>query len=223
MLPFLLSLTLWGTYQPDYKAACELLKPQAKVIMKSCQTHQVEPALMCSVVFPELTRYSWVSNLMETKALELLYTQNGPSMADFSIGLFQMKPSFVETLEQNITAQQGNSIYTEFAFLTQFVSSDPTFIRAERLQRLKNPEWQSLYVCAFCKLLDAKFVQEHFSNFNEKLRFYAAAYNLGLNASAERIKAWTNAKCFPFGSEYHITQPSYADVAETFYMQYYPF
>ena len=53
-----------------------------------------------AVVFPELVRYSALRDYMETAAVKALYLQKGVKGADFSIGRFQMKPSFAEDIER---------------------------------------------------------------------------------------------------------------------------
>jgi hypothetical protein len=50
-----------------------------------------------AVVFPELTRYSYIRDVAETAALELSYILGGD--VDFSIGKMQMKPSFAAQIE----------------------------------------------------------------------------------------------------------------------------
>ena len=60
----------------------------------------IRTELAVAVVFPELVRYSALMDFMETTAVKALYQQKGVKGADFSIGRFQMKPSFVEDLER---------------------------------------------------------------------------------------------------------------------------
>jgi hypothetical protein len=58
--------------------------------------NNIDPQFALSVIFPELIRYSSISDFIEVKALEVLYVQYGKDYSDFSIGLFQMKPEFAE-------------------------------------------------------------------------------------------------------------------------------
>ena len=60
----------------------------------------IRTELAVAVVFPELVRYSALMDFMETTAVKALYQQKGVKGADFSIGRFQMKPSFVADLER---------------------------------------------------------------------------------------------------------------------------
>ena len=49
-----------------------------------------------SIVAPEITQYSFIRNTLESYTLNVLYVQYGRAYADYSIGFFQMKPSFIE-------------------------------------------------------------------------------------------------------------------------------
>ena len=59
----------------------------------------MDPLIAESVVWPEMERYARLQDLAETAAVYGTYitTGGGP---DYSIGLFQMKPSFIEDLEK---------------------------------------------------------------------------------------------------------------------------
>ena len=56
-----------------------------------------------AIFFPELIRYSFIRDLLETTALEYLYIENGKNYADFSIGRMQMKPSFIEIFSSMVS------------------------------------------------------------------------------------------------------------------------
>lgn len=51
-----------------------------------------------AIVFPEIMRYNGLKDGIETESLRTLYVQFGEDYADFSIGLFQMKPCFAQQL-----------------------------------------------------------------------------------------------------------------------------
>ena len=61
--------------------------------------------LAVAVVFPELVRYSALRDKMEITLLKALYINLGDNYANFSIGQFQMKPSFAEMI-----CEQANSV-----------------------------------------------------------------------------------------------------------------
>ncbi len=82
-------------YSEDYENAVQFLKDNKNIFNKASRTYGIEEKALKAVVFPELMRYNLLQNLIETEALELLYIQAGSKQIDFSIGNFQMKPSFV--------------------------------------------------------------------------------------------------------------------------------
>ena len=60
-----------------------------------CKKYDSDKNLLAAVIFPELVRYSSFRDLLETGVLEALYIEKGSDVANFSIGKFQMKPSFI--------------------------------------------------------------------------------------------------------------------------------
>jgi len=54
-----------------------------------------------SIVFPELIRFNAIQDKIETFALQSLYVKYGKDYANFSVGPFQVKPSFAESLEKD--------------------------------------------------------------------------------------------------------------------------
>lgn len=59
-----------------------------------------ERRIAVSVVLPEVSQYSHILDYVELKSLYFIYLYQGGG--DFSVGRFQMKPSFVEMLERDI-------------------------------------------------------------------------------------------------------------------------
>ena len=51
-----------------------------------------------SIIFPEIVRYSALRDKVEITLLKTLYVNLGEDYADFSVGQFQMKPSFAEAI-----------------------------------------------------------------------------------------------------------------------------
>lgn len=180
----------------------------------------IDPALASAVVFPEVIRYNRFRDFMETTALEIAYVNGGKSVADFSIGRFQMKPSFVEMLENEL--QLDDSLGIQFAELIQFNAATSTQeIRRERINRLKNQQWQQLYLSCFILLAQKKFAERLLLHPNEELLFLSSAYNLGLNSSHEAIVRVSISKSFPYGNP-RTGRFSYYDVANYFYTNHSP-
>jgi len=108
----------------------------------------VPPDIAEAVVFPEIVRYSRIQDKAETAAVYGLYVANGSSALNFSIGRFQMKPSFAEKLEKRWMKTKYAKKYE-----TYFDTSDNKFARKARINRLTDNFWQCVYLSIFLKLL----------------------------------------------------------------------
>ena len=71
-------------------------------IYQLANQYNVDPKLLSSIVFPELIRYSHLKDKVEISALYSLYVLFGKEFSNYSVGMFQMKPSFIEKLETEI-------------------------------------------------------------------------------------------------------------------------
>ena len=96
-----------------------------------------------AIVFPEILKFSIYKDIIETKALELIYVNYGKEQADFSIGYFQMKPSFIEKIELEI--MNNDYLQREYYYLIEFNVEDEKSKRKERINRLSTIEWQLKY------------------------------------------------------------------------------
>ena len=137
------------------------------------------------MVWPEMERYSRLQDVMETAANYGTYitTGGGP---DYSIGLFQMKPSFVEAMEK---AWMRSGLARQYELW--FDTDDTVTARRIRISRLQKEEWQVIYVGVFLRLLYATYGSvnkrgEHTQDGLEtlpvadQLRLAATAYNRGV-------------------------------------------
>jgi len=163
-----------------------------------------------AIVAPEISQFSYLQDKAETYALKVFYVQNGKDYSDFSIGLFQMKPSFIESLENYISA--NTELKNKFQkFL--FTKPDERQARVERIERLSSLQWQIEYLALFCVVVNHKFMNATFSTDEKKLRFYANAYNSGFHRSEEALKSVKGAY-FPHLSK---TKYRYMDISVWFY------
>jgi hypothetical protein len=144
-----------------------------------------------------------VRDVMETAALEFAYVRFGREAADFSIGPFQMKPSFIEDLEK--AAGIG------------YAAADPALQRRLRLQRLKDIRWQFYYAFSFYAHSQNRFAAVLAAEESQQLAFIASAYNFGFTRPVNAIEKWQQAEVFPYGSAFRGQQESYAQVALRFY------
>lgn len=195
-------------YGSDYKTAVKFLSDNSSKFKKVCGDHKVDEDICKAIVFPELIRYSYLSDLFETVALEWVYVNGGSKAADFSIGNFQMKPSFVETIEEYVST---HSALKEYQYITKYDSGSS--VRGQRIERMKSVDWQIKYVACFYDLCGEKFKSETFKTDADKVKFYSTAYNSGYNQTAESVKKKFKNKYFPYGPGKEVEQYPYCDVA----------
>ncbi len=176
--------------------------------------YQFDYKIAKSIVFPELIRYNRFRDFAETTALEITYVDGGKFAADFSIGYFQMKPSFVESLENIVLA---DSSYTVFNHIIDYKnSSDIRKVRAERLRRLKENQWQLQYLACFISIGKNRFKTVIERRPEEELLILSSLYNLSINADYEQLLQTAQNKTFPYG-KFGMGRFSYYDVAKYYY------
>jgi len=146
---------------------------------------EVDPQLAISTVFPEVLRYSALQNEFETRSLEVLYTQYGSKYADFSIGQFQIKPSFAYQIEKD-----WNRIIKKNRFkakIEPFDTSDTPEHRLQRIFRLKDIKWQVKYLAMFFLIIEDKYSVSKL-NIDERVKFCSMAYNAGYWLNINELK-----------------------------------
>lgn len=176
-----------------------------------------ENDFVTAIVYPELLRYNYIQDFIETSGLELIYMRYGAKTADFSIGHFQMKPSFAEHIEKYIEKNAADFHQYKKLIITQKAS--PLKQRKLRLTRLKQMDWQLTYLHAFIAICDHKFHFIKFTTTKDKLRFYAASYNIGFHKKYQNILQNENSNTFPNGPKYLGTQFCYASIASAYYQK----
>lgn len=140
-----------------------------------------KPLFLQSIIFPELMRYNELKDGIETESLRTLYVQLGEEYANFSIGIFQMKPSFAIQVETKAKQLLRDSIYKELQLAYAETSNET--IREKRVQRLEDDNWQQVYLCAFVCICNELYKTKTFKNDTEKIQWYATVYNAGFNKS----------------------------------------
>ena len=198
----------------DYADALAFVEKNQALALKTFNGDTLQAKKAWAIVFPELIRYSMVRDFFETSALEIFYVKNGKEAADFSIGPFQMKPSFIEELEK-ISEQKRPQIAKQI----RIGEVDEKQSRKIRLERLKSLEWQILYLKSFISIYTEK--ENLFKLPSEKqVIFIAHAYNHGISTSTEHLDTHNitdSNKYFPYGSKYPGKQYSYASIASYFF------
>ena len=148
------------------------------------QAMGVDPAVAESVVWPEYKQYNYLRDLLETSAVFGTYIPSGEGF-DFSIGVFKMKPSFIEKLEC-AWMQSGLAQSSELKFDT---GSSPA-ARKARMDRMQCGDWQAVYLALFLRLLYISYgsfdstgakIQDGIDTLPvlEQVSLAAAAYNSG--------------------------------------------
>lgn len=198
----------------SYRESEAFLKKNEKYIKNYFEQKSLDYKMAMAIVFPEIIRYNRFRDFIETTLLEKGYVLQGSSVVDFSIGYFQMKPSFVESIEKEVISNQHlHEKYPEIAFYKS--SSSETSIRKERISRLKRFEWQLKYLACFIDICLLRFENELKQNPDEKLRVLSSAYNYRFNAGYDELIKISQEKSFPYGV--YFSRFSYYDVAAFFH------
>ncbi|MFP4506702.1 MAG: hypothetical protein ACLFOZ_18445 [Cyclobacteriaceae bacterium] len=176
-----------------------------------------QQAFALSIGAPEIIRYHYFRNFLETASLELLYVEQGSEVIDFSIGPFQMKPSFVEKLEKKIFFLD---LAGDLCRLAEYNKGNPRQIRQERLRRMQQAAYQEAYLRAF-----RAYCERHYADYlcdkttEEQLGFMATVYNLGFDQEVHTVLAYAKEENFPYGRDYSGPQYAYGQLAISIYQQ----
>jgi len=186
---------------PDYTVIFGEDWKKAEVFEKENRTW-IEPILIknhisyplaMSVVFPEILRYSALRDKMEVSLLKTLYVNLGEEYADFSVGIYQMKPSFAETIREETSAFLGNRAGIKFKTASAY--ADVKDFRRSIIKDLDDPESQVIYLIAFIRLCEKKFDLKRFSDVSQ-VKFISTAYNYGIDKTMAQIMKMADKKFF---------------------------
>lgn len=163
-------------------------------------TLEVDSCVAEAIIFPELVRYSrWQDRMEEAIMTSSYLTQGSKNGPDYSIGMFQMKASFVESLEKR-WMRSTQSKETEIYFDTR---TESRMARQARIDRLRNPMWQCIYLALFIRMLYADYPELGSQISTEQVRLCAAAYNHGIRwperegtGSIEQMYEWSTKNTF---------------------------
>lgn len=150
--------------------ACE----QAPAWHEVWQALGVDTLLAEAVVFPELVRFSKIQDYAETAALRVRYVGQGSRYCDFSIGHFQMKPSFVEKLERRWMQSELRATYEAV-----FDTADTRSARTERIDRMEQELWQCAYLAMYILVLYEDYPGLATLPQEKQVSYVATAYNRG--------------------------------------------
>jgi hypothetical protein len=193
----------------DWKKAITFEKENKSWIEPLLAKNHISYPLAIAIIFPELVRYSALKDKMEIGLLKTLYVNLGNDYADFSIGIFQMKPSFAETIRDESSTYLGRRSGITFKNISNY--DDVKDYRKSIIRDLENPESQVIYLISFIQICEKKFNLNRLDEV-KLLKFLATAYNFGIDKRALEIVRMTDKKFF---STKLITNDkySYADVS----------
>lgn len=209
-----------GTGKADYRkifgeqyTEAESYFDETGWIGDSLLSNRISPDFGKAIVFPEAIRFSSIRDKLEMQGLFTLYVQYGSKYANFSVGRFQMKPSFARQVEGDVFRIFGNSD----TVIGRVDTNDTPNARMDRVKRLESEHWQVQYLVWFMKIMDHRYGVNYGKDIPEKLRFYATAYNCGYTRKAEMILKSMEKSTFHnaiFNSE---VKYNYADIALDYY------
>lgn len=199
----------------DWSRAINYIEKNRKDYYSIFNSLDVSPQECEAIIFPELLRYSHFQNSLEQTALRMLYLKGGTQVANYSIGVFQMKPSFAEEVE---TAWMKNPMRHTYKLYFDLMETKET--RRQRINRLENEEWQCVYLAIFVRLLLEREPFLMRMNAHERVKLLATAYNRSFTASLDEWKKWQNQKTFhldllPSSQTEYL---SYSDIALNWYI-----
>lgn len=199
----------------SYRKAVEFVG-RSRPATRAFESAGIEAAEAWAVVFPELIRWSALADLIQTSNLQSLYVQHGAGYSDFSVGRFQMKPSFAETLEADFNRLLGPE-ERRAVREGRYPTEDTVENRRARVRRLSDPEEQARYLIVFFKVMDRLYATESWAGPEEKVRFYAAAYNSGYKSGAARIRREADRSRYFLGLVPARPYYSYSDIAADYW------
>jgi len=186
----------------------------ADLFLEYSKAFQTDPDIIMPVLFPEAIRYSIVSDYLQTKSLELVYVNTGE--VDFSIGYFQMKPSFVYDLEEVIRKHPVQ--LSKYDSLQITGKKDITEIRKTRIERLKQLEYQVVYANCFYDIMKIMYPAIFNSDKAFQIKFISTAYNHGFLTGQEEIIEYTSKAFFPLNGKNNTQKYVYNDISLYFYI-----
>jgi hypothetical protein len=130
---------------------------------------------------------------------------------NFSIGKFQIKPSFAAMIERDA----DSCCRLRFPVLFE-TGADDRETRILRIERLKSLRHQVQYFAVFLRLMDGRFPGLRREPLR-MVRVFASAYNSGYNKSLETLEELSVMRYFPYGSLGIREQYSYCDIAAAYY------
>ena len=197
----------------DWDKAQEFVNENGSWIKERLRIYDLDFCESVAVIFPELIRYSALRDKMEITLLKALYVNIGKEYANFSIGQFQMKPSFAEEIAGSLDGLGSRRLKRLLEQPGDFESERD--YRSHIVAELEYVRSQLDFLILFLKLCEKKYDTKSMTS-QERVRFIATAYNYGLKTSREQIEMAVGKKFFSTSLVKAATW-SYADISFTWY------
>ena len=205
-------------FGPKYAEAEQFLEQNAW-IAESLNLPAAEARIAVAVVFPEVVRFRILEDEVQVRALKVLYVQIGRKYANFSVGHFQMKPSFAERLERD-----SNRLFPaaelSAAGIVAYDLDDSPPMRDARVRRLDDLHGQAGYLRLFMLIMGKLYANVPFADDLAKLRFYAAAYNAGYGQGEAGVRKAMGSARFHVQLLFPKVRYRYADVAAFYFSRH---
>ncbi len=205
--------------KPELEKAVKVLEENNSLIKKQLTIKDIEIGEVLSIAFPEIIRWNEFQDMIESSVDRTLYVEYGSKSMDLSIGIFQMKPSFVESLETYIQTHKLTKKHPDLNLILLNHLSERNS-RLARIKRLESVEWQLNYLYAYWIVASDIFKVVPFANKEYQIRLYASAYNFGFTKPLSQIQNWQNKQFFPYGKNYHGKQFAFSDLSIVFLNNY---
>ena len=201
-------------FSTDYQRALQFVKREPD---SAIRLQGLNPKEVIAIVFPEIIRYRSIQDKIETFALESLYVQYGKEYANFSIGEFQIKPAFAERIEIDFLKLFGEKeLFSQLRITSSDTIQNPPS-RSKRLRRMRDKIGMTNYLCLFFKIMETRYPT--WVSTEEKIKFFACAYNCGYEKSKEEIEKYLTKKFFYVGLSLASARYCYADVSAYYFNQ----
>lgn len=175
----------------DWREAETYVKEHRGEWRQTFDDFEVDAAMAEAIVFPELIRYNRWQDEIESAAVTALYVSGGRQQSNFSIGRFQMKPSFAEDVEKDWNRSPLAQTY-DFVFDTH----DTSTARRYRVKRLGTIQGQCRYLAIFIRLQQLRHPELKKCSKKEQVHYLATLYNRSYAASWQELERLSHEKHF---------------------------
>lgn len=189
---FYSTISFFGCFPKEANNAISFIEENKTTIQQSLNALSSDEQLIAlSIVAPEISQFSSVLDFVELRTLYILYLNTGQS--DFSVGYFQMKPSYIETLEKQIK----HSKHLHYKYKDLIPTGSNRNRREYRLKQLSSLSGQLKYLEVFIEIVRRKTSSLHFNGTEDKIRYWATLYNSGLDLKQSDVSRLQELKLFP--------------------------